>query len=1261
MARIKFTVNGITCSVGNEISSDVMLLDYLRKYLQLRGTKYMCREGGCGACIVTAVKSPGETPIAVNSCLVSVASCYDWDITTVEKVGNRKDGYNQIQTNLAKENGTQCGYCTPGWVMAMYSLMQNKKNLTMLEIEQSFGSNICRCTGYRSIMDAFKKFATDYEESSVTSDIEDLSICRKSGSCSNRRKCSENEWCFVTNDVSNIIEIELKDGTLWYRVSTIGDIFEVLNSKPNDSYMLVAGNTAKGAYPIDSYPKVMIDITGVSEFKGWNLDQNLVVGAGTTLTELSNICSAISKEDNFAYLKVFEDHIKLVAHIPVKNIGTIAGNLMIKHQHNDFTSDIFLLFETVGAVLTIQNNQNQVQMVSMADFLKLDMNRKVIVKASLQPYNDKDCKFVSYKVMPRSQNVHAMVNAGFFYKLKQPDNIVESCKIVYSGLSPPFTRGSATENNLIGKQLFTNETLQKAVKILNSEIVVVDNPPEESSEYRKILALGLFYKSILFLCPTQTLDAQYRSGATKIHETRPVSKGQQIFDTNPLVWPLNQSLEKVEALRQCSGEVLYTEDLPSFPFEVFAAFVLSTECSGNIVNIDPTDAMKIPGVLQFYKAEDIPGINSFTDIPNPLFPKNEEVLCSGAIKYFNQPLGIIVAETQYLADKAVKLVKVTYSNVKKPIIDINEAKKDPARVTQFAAIPAVIRGIDIAKIFKGGSTIYWQYHFPMETLVCVVRPSEDGLEVHNSTQWMDATQAAISKALKMDANSIDVYVRRLGGSYGYKVSRALQVAVACSLVAKKLNRPCRFIQPLTTNIRAIGKRFPCSTEYEVAVNRSGVIQYVDYQLYEDNGYMINEALYLVALEAYGNLYKKTRFSFKGSNVVTDTPKNTWCRAPGTMECISMAEMLMERISYEVSVDPIDVRLANLDTILHSDIKEMVETLKTNSEYKNRKTAVEEFNKTNRWKKRGLRVSMMSYFNTPAGLRLDVNLSVYNTDGTVVITHSGIEMGQGINTKAVQIAAFFLKIPVSKIKVKANDTIIGPNADVTGGSITSQCISIGVQRCCEELLKRLAPIKLLKPLAPWEELIRTAYLLQVDLQTHGFVSTLDGQIFYNYGVCLAEVELDILTGESEILRVDLIEDAGQSVNPALDIGQIEGAFTMGLGYWTIEKLEHNPENGEILTDRTWNYHVPQCRDIPQDFRVYLRKNSYSNIKILGTKATAEPPICLSVCVPFALRHAVTSTRLNSGIPTTSWFPIDGPYTAAKLCLASATKIEHFKLY
>ncbi|XP_031766920.2 aldehyde oxidase 1-like [Galleria mellonella] len=1264
MDRVSFKVNGVSYSVGCEVSSQMTLVDYLRDVLELRGTKYMCREGGCGTCTVSVVKTAGAKPIAVNSCLVSVTSCQDWDITTIEQVGNRFKGYHPIQNALVEHNGTQCGYCSPGWVMAMYSLIKNKNNLTMLDIEKSFGSNICRCTGYRPILDAFKKFAKDAPLNDRILDIEDLHICNKTGkNCDKhdcKHDCKDDDWCIVSKsdvEVPVPINIDLKDGRYWFKVSTIRDVFGILGTRGDDSYMLVSGNTAKGAYPIDEYPRILIDISEVSELKGCYLDQNLAIGAGNTLSDLLNILQNMSKVVYFEYLKKFYDHIQSVAHISVRNLGSIAGNLMIKHQHNEFPSDIFLLLETVGAQLTIVNQRGLQERVSMAQFLKLNMRSKIILNILVPPLSE-DTKIVTFKIMPRAQNAHAVVNAGFLYRLRKSDNKLLQCRLVFGGLSPQFSRAALTERYLFTKMPFANDILSKAVETLANEIVVTETGllSEWSTDYRKKLALGLFYKGLLTICPRELLGSRYASGAIKIHETRPVSDARQIFDTNPALWPLNQPLEKVEAKIQCSGEAPYTEDLPCIPREVFAAFALCTVPRGNIESIDASVALNQPGVLAFYTVKDIPGINSFTPPKSPLYSNNEEVLCDKEVKYFNQPFGIVVAETRHIADRAAKLVKVKYSNVTKPVINIREAKNDSKRLQQYMSSDSTDKGNDVVKVIKGYNYFHEQYHMCMETLVCITRPTEEGIEVHASTQWLDGVQLMISRALNMQQNRIDVYVRRLGGAYGIKISRITQLAIACSLVTQKLNRPCRFIQSLTTNMRAVGKRYNCYSDYEAGVNATGIIQYLNYNTYEGNGYTINETLSMLGAGVFNNCYNKTRWNFKGYDVTTDLAKNTFCRSPGTFEAISMIECIMEHISYEQSLNPVDVRLANLDE-QYNDIKEMVETLKKNSNYDERRTAVIKYNKGNRWKKRGLRTSF-SRWTPGGGQQLDITLSVYHGDGTVAITHAGVEMGQGVNTKAVQICAYLLNIPVTKIQIKGNNTIIAPNSFISGGSLTSTNVTVGVQRCCEELLKRLDPIKKEMNNPTWEQLISKAFESNIDLQTHGFINALDSEEYNIYGVACAEVEVDILTGELEVIRVDIIQDVGRSVNPEVDMGQVEGAFIMGLGYWTSEKLIFS-NTGEVLTDRTWNYYVPQARDIPQDFRVYFKKNSTGPNKFFGAKATGEPPMCLSVVIPFAIREAIVSARSDCGLPSTAWFPVDGPCTIESNCLLAATPVEHFK--
>lgn len=257
---------------------------------------------------------------------------------------------------------------------------------------------------------------------------------------------------------------------------------------------------------------------------------------------------------------------------------------------------------------------------------------------------------------------------------------------------------------------------------------------------------------------------------------------------------------------------------------------------------------------------------------------------------------------------------------------------------------------------------------------------------------------------------------------------------------------------------------------------------------------------------------------------------------GYLENVANTEWIMEHISYASGFDPLEVRLANIDSKKYSDIIKMVSHVKTSADYAKRRVALDKFNAENRWKKRGLRFSFMKW--TPlAGQNFNVTLSVYQGDGTVAITHGGIEMGQGINTKAVQACAFYLKIPVEKVKIKRNDTMITPNCYLTGASVTNLNVMLGIRRCCDKLMLRLEPIKKKKGNIPWEELIKAAYAENINLQTHGFVKINERVPYIISGVALAETEIDVLTGEREIKRVDLIEDAGRSVNPGIDVGQV----------------------------------------------------------------------------------------------------------------------------
>ncbi|XP_075977021.1 uncharacterized protein LOC142977165 [Anticarsia gemmatalis] len=1263
MDRITFFVNGDMCSVGHEVDSDTSLNDYIRINLNRRGTKYMCKEGGCGACVVAVtVRDPHKRTFSVNSCLVSVTSCHNWEVTTIEGIGDRSRGYHPVQKTLAEYNGTQCGYCSPGFVMSMYSLLEaNHYDLTQYEIENSFASNTCRCTGLRPILDAFKSFAKDAPKPPPKiEDIEDLHICKNKENCNS----CENTWCFIDkSDVerNGVKKIKLKDGRIWYRVNEIDDIFNVLHTEGDDSYMLVNGNTGRGAVPILVIPRVLIDISPINDLKGYYLDQNLVFGAGITLTNLMELFLQVSKEhEDFWYLKKLYEHLDLVAHIPVRNIGTVAGNLMTKHRLPTFTSDVFLLFETVMATLTIVDKKSSIE-VSPAQFLSLDMRGKVITRVKLPPLSH-NYEFVSFKIMPRAQNAHAQVNAGFLYKFDaHKHDVVKSARIVIGGISGHFVHAKETEKFLHMKKIFTNEVLQQSLKILEGELKVEYVAGEMEPAYRKKCALGLYYKGLLVLIPKPKLKPWYRSGARDFRKTRPVSSGKNVYDTNPLIWPITEPMPKIDALIQCAGEAMYVNDLPTQPNEVYCAFVTSDICTGEIESIDPAPALKIPGVLAFFSAKDIPGPNTFLSqkVLGQMVP--EEIFVEKNIKFYDQAIGLIVAETERTANRAALLVKVNYKvDKKKPILTINDAReRDPSRITLFTVVPAKDRGLDVQRVLKGCDNIFWQYHFTMETISAVTRPSELGLDVWCATQFTDSVHIGISDALKMEQCRINVISPRCGGAYGVKITRPSHISIACALASYLLNRTCRFVLSIQASLRMMGRRLPCTRDFEVGVNNSGEIQYLEYQIYEDHGYVVSDPLDNLVVSAIKNCYDNRRWQFKIFDVTTDTCSNTYARAPGTLEAIAMTEHLMEQISYELERDPTEVRMNNLNP-QYPEVREIIDTLLKDGEYTKRKEEVENFNKHNRWKKKGLRVAFMSW---PVAVIVDysVLLNVYHGDATVVIVHGGVEIGQGINTMVIQTVAYTLNISTDKVKCRPNDVTSAPNSFATGGSRTTQTVCFGAIKCCQLLLDRLSAVRETLTDPTWEQLIQAAYLAGINLQTSYHVNANDQVPYRSAGVALTEVELDILTGEHEVLRVDIVEDVGVSMNPELDLGQVEGAFVMGLGYWTHEEFIYDEKTGELLTDRTWYYHVPLAKDIPIDFRVQLRRNSFNPLGTLGSKAVAEPPTCLAVSVAFALREAIASSREDTGYPRNKWFNVDGPYTLQANVLTAKARLDEFLFY
>ncbi|XP_052750539.1 uncharacterized protein LOC113513917 [Galleria mellonella] len=1267
MTCIEFTVNGKKCSVDVRTPRDMTLNAYLRYVLALPGTKAMCYEGGCGACSVS-VRARRETTgntetFSVNSCLVLVFSCHGWDITTIEGVGNRHDGYSDIQNRFKAFNATQCGYCTPGWIMNLYSLQD--KHLTTAELEKSFGSNTCRCTGYRPILDVIKSYAVDAspELCQRVKDIEDLKICDKNfRNC--QRKCStysvSSDWSLLENSLPRTEKTIVLDfgKEKMYKVFDEEDIFDIFNKYGVESYQLVDGNTAKGIYETYEYPRVLIDISNVKSLKGYQFDQNLIIGANTSLEECRQIFNDVAhSNDDFSYLSEFAKHFESIAHIPVRNIGSLAGNLMLKHSMPSFPSDVFLLLSAVGAVVTVRNSSGQRTNLYMTHFLKYNMQGVLMLSIALPPLGASNI-FKSYKIMPRNQNAVAIVNAAFLINMSSDNKTIKEATIVFGNISTEFIYAKHTEDYLRNKNCFDNKVLQGAIKKLHDEIC-----PEENDFYskdiRKKLAIGLFYKFALSIAPSSTVDARYRSGGELLQ--RPISHGTQDFQTDSSLYPLNQPLPKLEALLQSSGEAQFVNDIPPFPLEVFGAFVLSTIHVGQIDSIDTTDVLKIDGVLAVYTAKDIPGANSFIRPGVQLESKNEEILVSSNVKYYGQPLAIVVATSQELAANVANKVKVTYKNIsfEAPVTTIDRAKKDSKRyVPSDESIDPKGRGSNVTKTIKGLYEVGTQFHYYMEPISCVVVPVDDGLEVYESTQWMDLSQIAIAQCLDIKESQILMKVRRCGGAFGGKISRNVQAATACALVAHKLTLPCRFILPMQTNMSIVGGRFPTQCDYEVGVDDDGEIQYLQATVVQDQGYSINDSVISYTAGGFPNCYNSDYMSVKFASVFTDLPCNTFMRAPGTSEGIICIENIMEHIAYGVQKDATDVRLTNMRKE-DNDLPQLIDILKKEADYDERKKSIQDYNKSNRWIKKAIHISPMifpvEYYGNYSAM-----VSIYRGDGTVTITTGGIEMGQGLNTKAAQVCAHELNIPLRYISVLPSMSFVAANNVFSGSSITSESVCYSIIKACEILNKRLEPVKQKLTNPTWEQIAWKAGEDLVDL-TAKYMMTDQEKDLSNYsafGVAILETQLDVLTGRYELLRADILEDVGLSANPTIDVGQLEGGYIQGLGYFTTEKMVYDEHTGKKLSNRSLTYHVPLALDIPADFRVKFRYNSKNHKGVLGSKTVGEMGICTAYGVTHALRRCIMESRKESGYDPNEWINIDVPYTPESVLKALAVKLEEF---
>eukprot|EP00475_Leptophrys_vorax_P030213 TRINITY_DN4510_c0_g1_i3.p1 TRINITY_DN4510_c0_g1~~TRINITY_DN4510_c0_g1_i3.p1 ORF type:complete len:720 (-),score=209.85 TRINITY_DN4510_c0_g1_i3:77-2236(-) len=681
--------------------------------------------------------------------------------------------------------------------------------------------------------------------------------------------------------------------------------------------------------------------------------------------------------------------------------------------------------------------------------------------------------------------------------------------------------------------------------------------------------------------------------------------------------------------------------------DFFGALVLSTIASGKIIGIDASEALAYPGVVDFIHAQHVQSVGGTNEVF--LDMGRHEVFASDQVNWIGQPIGVIVATSYKIAQEASALVHVDYSEAD-AIVSIEDAimkgsyqPSSPAGGMQTVTRGDVDAGIKESQFVVSGSTLTAsQQHFYMETQVTVAKPTEDGgLHVYCASQYPTGTRAAVMNALNLPARKVIVENIRCGGGFGGKIIRCNMIATAVAVCAKSLGRPVRLQTSRNQEMIMAGNRSPFASNYQVGFDGNGLIHALHIRFYADPGWAAK--ISLGSLEtpqmALDNVYYIANYKSEGFVCRTNLPPNTAMRAPGTVNATYIIESVIERVASSLGVSADVVRARNYykqgqvtpygQPLPYFTLDKVLANLYQQSGYQVKLREVASFNQQNKWRKRGLHIVPHKYGIGWTGYDAVVSVNIIADDGTVFINQSGTEVGQGIYTKVAQAVAYSLGVDLSTISVGSVSTEKLPNFGITGGSGTSETCVRAALIACAELKAGLEPY--VSAGSSWVDSLQAANNAGVNLSATGIYEPNNSQYAFDYFVyaaALAEVEIDVLTGEIQVLEVDISYDCGQSLNPAVDIGQIEGGFIQGLGFALTEERVLAPD-GKNLSAGTWEYKPPSALDIPIKFNVSLLNNLPNPVGILKSKASGEPPYSLGFAVYFAAKNAIHAARKQFG--------------------------------
>lgn len=1233
VSSFEFGLNGKTVRV-EKVAPTTTLLEFLRGRGDT-GSKRGCDEGDCGACTVAIVDrdSAGRTTYrAINSCIALLPMLAGREVITVEGLG-AGEKLHPVQEAMVGHYGSQCGYCTPGFVVSMFEAYYRDDVKEHCQISDQLCGNLCRCTGYRPIRDAM---------------IAALAVREKAAAGGS----GDSFRARLAGPAPELGALDYGEGVeRFFRPTSLAELFVLKQTYP--TARLVAGATEIGVELNKKFSKfpLLISTEAVPELtRIVRTEAAWRIGGAATLTAIEETV-AVEFTSLAKMLKVFASR-------QIRNRATLGGNLATASPIGD--SAPVLLTLDAELVLASATGERTVRLEEFfASYRKTALREDELIKEIVVPRRTlgtgETRRAEFFKVSKRRELDISIVAAAFAIEC-DGGGLVRRARIAYGGVAPTTMRVREAEIALEGKTLA--EGAAAVARRLAASFQPIDDA-RGSAGYRRDLVVSLWEKFVA----GETSEAQ--DAALSFER----GTSWQAEDDS-------RALPHESGARHVSGEAGYADDLAQQRPMLDVWPVMAPHARARIRRRDTSRARGAPGVVAVLLAEDAPGQNLIGPVRHdePLFATDE-------ILFHGQIVALVVGQSIKACRAAAALVEIEYEELA-PILTIAEAVAQ----NSFHTEPHTIARADATGALaaaplrlEGDFELGGQEHFYLETQAAWAEPLENGcVNVCSSTQHPSEIQAIVSEVLGLPRNKVVTQAPRMGGGFGGKETQGNPFAALVALAAVKTGRPVRLQLDRDVDMIVTGKRHPFHAKFAVGFDREGRLQAAEVELVSNGGWSLDLSQAIVdrALFHLDNAYYIPAVKFTGRVAKTNIASNTAFRGFGGPQGMLVIEEILDRVARRLGLPPETVRERNLyrgsgetntthylEEIGDNRIEECWRGVLRQADFAARREETARWNRDHSRVKRGIAVTPVKFGISFTHLPYNQGgaLVLIYSDGSVQVNHGGTEMGQGLHTKVLGVAMRELGLPASSIRLMTTSTDKVPNTSATAASAGADLNGAAVAAACVTLRERLVPIaaEMLgiavervefahgcafergnqNNKAPFAKVCGKAYLDRVSLAATGYYRTpgihwdwskVTGRPFHYFacGAAVAEVEIDGYSGMHRVRRVDILHDVGESLNPGVDRGQIEGGFVQGVGWLTREELRWD-KKGRLLTHSASTYQIPAISDAPADFRVTLLPNAAQPHVIHGSKAVGEPPLMLAISVREAIRDAVAAFGAAGG--------------------------------